>query len=133
MKILALNPNTEFDYVLESQRDDKKQDQIIWKLKMLSAKEDELLDNAWSLVEGEMKLNLGTQTRLALDIGLVGVENFFYADGTPVTIERSTRKMHGFVRQLTDETLSAIPKEVRGELAKAIMEGSQIGEEDVKN
>lgn len=133
-KIYALDPIVEFDYILKSQRADDEADQIIWKLKPLSAREQSLLDDKMgSTVDGEFSVKIGSLTRLALDMGLMGVSNFFTSNGSEFEIKRSGKKIHGFVDPLLDSCIDRIPKDVRLELAEAIKDGSEMESQDKKN
>lgn len=133
-KIIALDPQATFTYILKSQRDDEEGDQVVWELKHLSAKEEAFLEDKLGHVrDGDFHVKIGSQNRLALDIGLVSVSNFLDASGNDVRVERSSVKMHGFVKPLKDEFVDRIPKEVRAELSQVILNGSSLDEDDIKN
>lgn len=134
-KIHALDPVTTYKYILKSQREDTpKEDQIIWHLKTLSARENALVEDYSSqYVAGNLQLNAGTENLVTLNCGLMGVENFSRADGTPVNIERDENSANGVYNPIKAESLDSIPEFVRLELAQAIRSGHAMGEQDLKN
>jgi len=124
------------DYIPECDRKLKASEQSVFELGMLSVREERLLENTVGMnTEGQMFMNIGDQHYLALCMGLKGVRNFIDAEGNEVVVEREKSKIHGVVRPLTDSFLQKIPKEVRLEIAREIIDGSgsEVSEEEVKN
>ena len=134
-KLYALPEQKTFDYVLKCQRDEIKEDQVIWHLKRLTSSEEENLENELaSSVEGNINMMLGTQNRLALEFGLESVSNFYEREGSEeLKVERKSQKLKGLYFPLKETFLSKISKEHRQELSRAIQEGNAFEEEDVKN
>lgn len=99
----------------------------VWILRTLSATADARVRDALATVilpragdatdaPQRAQFNSGSQMLEILREGLAGVENFFYADGTPVPFE--ARNLSNF--------LTALSPEHRIELANAITERTQV-------
>jgi hypothetical protein len=131
----AVSTSSVRNYVPLCDRDLPSEDQTVFELKTLSAKEDAVLDNLiGSVQDGGMNLRIGDQNLAALHIGLVGVSNFQDETGKDVKIVRDRNtQIYGFVNPIKDEVLSLIPKEIRLELARAIINGKELDEEETKN
>lgn len=134
-KIYAQDPVTVRDYILKSQRGDKKEDQIKWKLKTLSAREQSLIDDETSIIsdDGKVKIPVGTTNRLILDIALMGVENFTDRKGNQIKVEREEHFIHEVINPLKDEFVDRLGKHIFTELANAISNGPEFDEQDLKN
>lgn len=121
-------------YVPTCDRDLPASEQTRFSLKHLTPRDEALLDNMLGSVRGDsMDMRLGDQALMALNLGLVGVENFFDSEGKPVELERESKMLHGYVKPIKDEILGLIPKDIRAELSNEIMRGSDIDEEELKN
>ena len=131
----AVDPNSTRDYIPLCDRDLPKDQQTVFELKTLTPREDRLIENSIAIRDGQMAINLGDQYALALSMGLVGVRNFTDAKGKDVKIEHESEKIHGFVRPLKESFLAKIPKEIRLEIAREIIDGAggAITEEEAKN
>lgn len=131
----AIDPNATRDYIPFCDREAPANEQTIFELRPLTPREDRLLDNTMTLRDGDLAPNLGDQHALALHLGLVGVRNFFDATGKDVKITREHTKIHGFVSPIRDSVLALIPKEVRLELAREIIDGAgeYLNEDERKN
>lgn len=133
-KIYALDPIVPFDYILQSQRDDSPQDQIIWKLKPLTAREAAFIeDNSSTMAGGEWKLTAGTENILSLHIGLVDVLNFTDREGRAIPVKRKGDVVFGIYKPLDDEFLDRLPPAVRVEIASAIRRSAKMESQDKKN
>lgn len=131
----AITPNSSFDYVCKADRDLPKEKQSIWKIKHLSAREEAIIEDAMGEMTkgGNFAINLGSQALLALNIGLNGVENF--PPSKPIKFKRDESSMvpGTNIRPWRDRDLSSIPKSARAELAKVIIDGPNLTEEESKN
>lgn len=122
MTIKAIIPNSTYEYVLRSQRDEATP--IKWTLKTLTAKEDALIEEAFVRFNESRSTFEAVST--ALGVGLVGVDGLEYPDGTPFVLERTDKG-------LSEKSLNSIPKDIRLELMTAIIEGQKLTEEEQKN
>lgn len=123
MTIKAIIPNSTYEYVLRSQRNEA--NPIRWTLKTLTAKEDALIEEA--LVRFNESRSTFEAVSTALGFGLVGVDGLEYPDGTPFVLERTDKG------GLSEKSLNSIPKDIRTELMIAIVEGQKLTEEEQKN
>lgn len=122
------------DYVPSCDKEAPVAEQTVFELRQLTPREEALLDNMLgSMREGSMDMRIGDQQLFALHMGLVGVRNFFDDKGNEIKIERTGKKLHGFVDPIKDEILAFIPREIRAELANEITSGSEISEDEAKN
>jgi hypothetical protein len=134
--MLAIDPSEDtWEYICECDRGLSEDNQTVFVLKHLSPKEEARLEDALGQVDsdGGYKLNLGSQARLALDMGLKDVRNFKDSKGNDVSIQRSKKQLSGLYYPLEDKFLTRIPKAQRTELANAISKGPKLSEEDEKN
>lgn len=122
MTIKAIIPNSTYEYVLRSQRDEA--NPIKWTLKTLTAKEDALIEEA--LVRFNESRSTFEAVSTALGFGLVGVDGLEYPDGSKFVLERTDKG-------LSEKSLNSIPKDIRLELMTAIIEGQKLTEEEQKN
>ena len=129
----AANPKQIFRYVPECDRDLPVEEQTVFNLRNLKPKEEKLIDNLIGFGDTGTNLRLGDQVEIALACGLESVENFFDELGKEVKVQRETAKIHGFVSPLKESFLELIPKEVRSELSRVIIDGSDLGDEEAKN
>lgn len=130
----AIDTATTFDYVPLCDRDLPEGEQVVFEIKPLTPTFDRILDNMiGSVRDGAMDMRIGDQTYTALCMGLAGVRNFNDKAGKPIAVKWTGRKLHGSVPELSDDFVKFIPKEVRFELAKLIMDGSEIGDTEAKN
>jgi hypothetical protein len=133
-KLIAIDPQSTFSFVSSIQDGASEEDIVTFELKHLSAREESFLeDKLGHIRDGDFHINLGSQNRLALDIGLVEVHNFKDNKGNTVVVERKKEKVHIGFYPLKDEFLDRIPKVVRNEIAQAIMAGNKLEDQDLKN
>lgn len=127
--VIAADPRIPFDYILGIDRKKPRQEQTVFKLKILSPTEEaEIQDSGISMVkEQEFKFNLGKKKIQILKAGLVGWNNFKDRDGKDVLFNTDKNG------EPTDESLSRLRPEWRTELANAITEQNTMSEEEIKN
>lgn len=133
----AVTPGTTTDYICKCDRGKPTDKQTVFKLSVLTIQEDALITNALGQVTqgGDLKVNLGTQSLLALNLGLDGVENlnnkgkeFVFVRDEKALMIKPTRK-----RPWSDASLEAIQKDERSEIAQVIINGGELTEEQLKN
>jgi len=129
---------TSFDYILPSERKLPKEDQTIFKLKLLTIEQEAYLDNIDGVSKTEYKVNAGTKMIDALNMGIEDVINFYVGDDEkPFEFQRDeTKKLKtypGKIRPWKSEHLGLIPKDDRSELYLAIKGVSELEEEEAKN
>lgn len=117
-------------YIPLMDRDLPAAEQTTFELKALSFEEEAILEDMLSLDNGAMQLNLGSKNLAALHFGLVSVHNF---GDLQVTRNMLKPKYHGIIAPLNDDIVNAIPVSVRTELAQAIQDVSNFGEQELKN
>ena len=116
----GFNPKLAREYVVRDERGLPASRRTVFKLKSLTVGEVEQLKNLLFLKhEGEEKLLIGTQERRALEMGLVGWENFVDEAGKPIAFSR--------------ENFDYIPAKYRTELAMEIRGEAELTEDEVKN
>ena len=129
-RIIALDPDQVHEYVPKTARDWPDEDQPVFLLKCLKAKESaKLQDNVVQAGMGDdpqMKIFTGSTVLRALEMGLVGWRNFKGKDGT----EAEWRENNGKPRP---ENFDRIPEKIRQELAGAITDGTFLTEQEEKN
>jgi hypothetical protein len=131
----AVSTKTTRQFVPSCDRDLPLADQTIFEIRQLTASEEAVLDNMiGSLRDGSMDMRIGDQELAALHFGLVGVQNFVDENGAPVVILRDAKqRKYNLVNPIKEEILSMIPKDVRKELAEAIVGDAQVKAEEAKN
>jgi|19_taG_2_1085344.scaffolds.fasta_scaffold03662_7 hypothetical protein len=129
--VIPLDPSQERDFIAEQDRDLEAAEQTVFKVRSLTATERSVVeDNAISQgADGEQRLRSGSMLVAALHLGLVTWENF--PPGGPDLPFRS--KGRGLGRKVSEKTLSAIPPDIRQEIAAEILNGSTLSEDDAKN
>lgn len=135
----AVDPGSEFPYILEVDRDlpDGDKDKPVFYLRPLKHKQAERIEDSLaestskgkrrSKREGSLKLRLGSQVTMILHSGLVRVENLYLPNDELVEWPEdlsATKK---------EELYSHLPRDVKDELADVISEGCILGEDEVKN
>lgn len=122
----AVNPSAVADYILECDKDLKKEDQTIWKISQLTSEEQAFIKDLAGAP--------GTQIEAACHLGLAGADNFCDANGDMIIWKRDSSK-----RALVGKkfpwlnVLSTIPLTQRDELAARIMKGAILEDEERKN
>ena len=133
---LAINPNVPFDYVLDCDRALPKEEQTLFRLKVLTPNElAEIEDGSATFDTNSQQVTIKTGTKVIniLKKGLVGVINLKLADGSDVKF--TTTKIGGrFPREEADDKfLSYLHPNWRRELANAITEQFRLTEEEEGN
>ena len=129
--VIPLDPNQERTYIAEEDRDRPEAEQTAFRIRSLSATERSgVEDNAISQgSDGEQRLRSGSMLISALHLGLMGWSNF--PPGGPDQPFRTKGK--GLARRVSEKCLSAIPADVRQEVAAEILNASSLSESDSKN
>jgi len=135
-KIYGVKADEVIRYVPKSCRNEKPEDQPVFKLKFLEVAEfariqDELFKSSGFGKKRTEKFMLGQQTMLALRQGLIGWENFKYEDGTPVEWEDPNQGRDPEDRaRIMDTNLNKIPPAERAEMADYVRGESTLGEDE---
>jgi len=131
-----LNPESTIDYVCRCDRDKPKDEQVVFELTTLTIEEEALISNTYGYKEnGEMTINLGDQTVLALNLGLAGIRNA-EVNGKPLELVRDeVKKFYPGTKKRPWKTnvLNMIPPRERQEIAEEIKRLSNLTEEEEKN
>lgn len=125
---IAVDPKKVFDYVLLCDREQPKEQQTIFHLKVLTARELADIEDkaARADMQGNLEFRSGTQIIRILNAGMKGWSNFKNAAGEEVAF----RENNGAPRQ---ENWDVLRPEWRRELANAITEQNALTEADQKN
>ncbi len=120
----GFDPNVPRDFVVGDECKLPFEQQTIFKIKNLTVREAEILKNALFRKEGAgekavEKLLLGSQERKALEMGLVGWENFCGQDGRAIPFSLAN--------------IDYIPEKYRAEIALEIRGESELSEDEIKN
>lgn len=140
MVVKGLNPHRSYEYVPESERENKT-DPAVFFLKVLpphiaAELEDKTMAampdaKTGQVTQASLELALGTTTLKALRHGLDGWnENFKYQDGDDWMTVPVKKNDDG---TLSDDAIAAIPIGLREELADVIQGMNLVDKEDVKN
>jgi hypothetical protein len=125
---------TQFSYVLEEERKLPPEKQTRWKLKTLEYAEAEELEGLQIVVDAfvgrQYVVNGLKKARLALNVGLLGWENFRDEGGSEITFRGGSRDDR---RAIPDELLSLIRPTWAMELANAIRNEASLDLETAKN
>lgn len=121
---VAVDPNRTFDYVLKEDRELPAEQQTVFKLKVLSARELAGLEDSVSVMDkdGNWQVKVGTKVLEILRLGLKGWKNLW----------RTSEITEPF-KGIGDESLDLLRPEWRRELADAITEQTNLSEGEVKN
>ena len=128
---IALDPTKPFDYILTEDRDKPLEDQTVFKLKVLTARElANVEDGMAALISdtGEVAIKTGSQLLKILQFGLRGWENL--KDGSGNDVPYRGRGPSG---EPHPETLDKVQPHHRRELADTITEVNRLDEEEAKN
>lgn len=130
----ALDIKDTRDYIPECDRNLPENEQTVFVLKTLSAKDQAIVDDKTGSVdaEGGYKITVGTQNLLLIHLGLVDVRNFKDSNGNDVKLTRSDKLING-IHEISNDFIIRIPKDIRSEIAYAIRKGYQLEDEEVKN
>jgi hypothetical protein len=128
--VIALDPLEARPFICKADRNLPEEDQTVWMVKPLSAKEKMTLEDKHMQASAKSKKGDEVETTFdirmhkrnyeALNIGLTGWSNFKDGEGNEIPCKKTTlRGGVGFA----DTLLSRIPEGVRGEISEAILEG----------
>lgn len=125
---IAVDPNKSWDYVLLVDRMLPPEEQTVFNLRVLSARElAEIEDGAAkSDLAGNIEFRGGTQTLRILSLGVTGWRNFRDAQGNEITFRENNGKPRA-------ENWDCLRPEWRKELANAVTEQNRLSEEERKN
>ncbi len=121
---VAIDPNTTFDYVLKEDRKLPREQQTVFKLKVLSARELARIEDNIAVFdkEGNQAVRMGTKVIEILSAGLRGWENLRDRNGGVITYSEHREDRFDLLRPGW-----------RRELADAITEQAGLSEDEVKN
>lgn len=126
---IAVDPEKTFDYILKRERSLPIEQQTIFHLKVLTARELAGIEDNVSRIntaDGSMTVKTGSTILDTLKKGLRGWENFKDAQGNAVLY----RENNGVPR---DDNFDRLLPADRRELANAITEQNRLTEEQIKN
>lgn len=125
---IAVDPNRTFDYVLKGDRKLPVEQQTVFKLKVLSAKELARLEDNISLMDlnGVMQVKSGSIILETLRIGLRGWDTFHDKNGNLIEFRDNNGKPR-------DDNFDLLRPEWRRELANAITEQTKLSGDEIKN
>jgi hypothetical protein len=123
---IALSKTQTWDYVLESNRMDPVEEQVVWKLRTLPyAVRVQLMSTiSFKPGEGEGVIDLGKRYHTACQFGLAGAENYQDENGQPVLVSHKGTQ-HG-VPVVSDEFLETMADDVLMELGRVVLERSTL-------
>lgn len=121
---IAVDPNRTFDYVLTEDRSLPAEQQTVFKLKVLSARELARLEDSVSVMDknGNWQVKVGTKVLEILSCGLKGWANFKHQNGNLVIFSGAS-----------EDSFDRLRPEWRRELADAITEQANLSEDEIKN
>ena len=132
----AVSPKQTEPYVCKSERDLKKTEQTKFHTTILSAEQQEYVDN-FTGYQGDhgYVLTLGTSNLLALHMGLKDIENLPDDKGNDIKIVRDNTKakLPGGIYPIKMKIIDQIPKAARDEVAVHIKNYSKLGDSEAKN
>ena len=136
--VVARSVNETFQYVCHSDRQLPQDQQTTFILRRLPATVGMALDNLHEATQtGQVTLRVGDQRIVTLQAGLAGWTNFNDAQGAPIEFkhEHGVRSVYGITvkNPAKVEMIDYLPEEIGEELARAIVEGNQLSEDDAKN
>lgn len=122
--MLGFDPNATRGYVVKDEQELPTEEQTVFQLKNLTVRQTEILKNSIFSKSGhgkkaEERLMLGTQERQALEMGLVGWDNFNDQSGNMIIFSK--------------ENLDFIPAKYRSEIAAEIRGENELTEGEEKN
>lgn len=121
---IAVDPNRTFDYILKEDRDLPAEQQTVFKLKVLSARELARLEDSVSVMDkdGNWQVKVGTKALEILSCGIKGWENLRNRAGIFIPFSG-----------IMDNNFDLLRPEWRRELADAITEQANLSEDERKN
>lgn len=134
--VIALDPESTFEYVLRDDRKLPDEQQTVWLLRPMTAREYAEIENRSMRMDSktnEAIFSSGTTTLSILKAGLAGVRNLVNDRGEPVPFATKVNGRNGNREEVRDEFLDKIHPRHLKELANAITERGQLTEEDREN
>ena len=130
----ALNPKSIIRYVPSCDKKLPESEKTVFVIKPLTVAEESILDDAqWRVVNGKREFSFARKAQAAINLALVGVENFFDDEGNKISIEREEFEDENGILAIKDSFLSRIPKTIRDEIALSILSSMNPTEEQRKN
>ncbi|MDD5762175.1 MAG: hypothetical protein PHP88_06650 [bacterium] len=125
---IAVDPNKSWEYVLLVDRELPPEQQTVFELKVLTARDLASIQDGSTTgnVDGSLMFKSGTQTLRILDLGVSGWRNFKNESGAEVPFRDNNGKPRS-------ENWDVLRPEWRRELANAITEQNRLTEEERKN
>jgi len=132
-----INPKANYDVVCPWEKDLPAEEQTIFHCKVLTLAEEELVDDSLSAMKkgGDINMKLGSQSNLALHVGLMGITNLPDENGKNISMERdnSGKPLIGNTYPWKKSCLLKIEKRARTHVGMAIINGGKVDEEESKN
>jgi hypothetical protein len=130
--VKPVDPNQETEYVALEDRELPTDQQTVWLLRPLRARElakleDNLAEGQPRKKGGHLKFKSGTHVLQTLDKGLSGVRNF---GGQDLDLEADVGKA---AKQKREDFYSTIPPNIRRELADVITGDAEVEPEEEEN
>ena len=128
--VQAINPGSEIRYVLRRDRALSKDEQTVFLLRVLTAREMESIEGRGFEVDPDsksMRIKGAAMDRTALSRGLAGWENFKKPDGSEVEFKLDARD------RATLASIDVIPAWAREELATVITTQNEVSEDQEGN
>lgn len=134
MRPIALSKNKTVPYVLDDNRGDEPDDQVVWKLRALpfAVRREIMSTVALDVAQGQdtsARIDTGRRYERAVRWGLDGWENLTDGNGNEITATRGPKR-YG-IEPLSDESLALIPDDYIIELGDAIIRLSASDAETV--
>ena len=120
----GFDPNLPRDFIVKDEIELPTAEQTVFKIKSLTVRESEILKNVLFTKQGSgekavEKLLIGSQERRALEMGLVGWDNFIDQNGNAISY--------------CQQNIDYIPAKYRTEIALEIRGENELSEDEIKN
>jgi len=121
---IAIEPGRIVDYVLKNDRKLPKEQQTVFKIKVLTARELAQIEDSYSTIDmdGQFHFKTGTRTLAILDVAVTGWENLKDKKEQPIPYDKGNANRWDYLRQ-----------DYRTELANFITEQTRLNEGELKN
>jgi len=122
---IAVDPHRSVRYVLKEDRELPEDQQTVFLLRALSARELAQVEDGMSVVTpgGDVRIATGSQSLRTLDLGLTGWENFLTPDGKLVPFDGNAKASNW----------DYLRPSWRRELSNAILDQTRLTEAERKN
>lgn len=131
-----LSPKTQYELVAESDLGLPKDEQTVFVYRPLTVAEQALLadhSGAVDEVTGKWQMSMGTQSLMAIHIGLIEVRNFKEDDGSKIELVREDELRYGAYYEIKESFLERISLLERNRLGGHIRGTLTPGVVDSKN